>query len=193
MKVGILAIQGDFHAHGKVFDRLGVPWREVVTADQMEGLMGLVIPGGESSTFLKLLDAEFKTAIRNLVERGGAIYGTCAGAILLARKATNPDQEGMGLLDATIERNGYGRQNESFVARPERDDVTGDELPSELVFIRAPIFRELGPDVEVLTTANGLPVYVRQGRVMATTFHPELTEDTSVHARFLKLMEKGSI
>ncbi|MFH2002120.1 MAG: pyridoxal 5'-phosphate synthase glutaminase subunit PdxT [Planctomycetota bacterium] len=192
MKVGILALQGDFLAHGKMFDRLGVPWREVVTSEALKGLKGLVIPGGESTTFLKLLDAEFKSAIRGLVERGGVVYGTCAGAILLARKALNPTQEGMGLLDAVIERNGYGRQGQSFVARPGRDRVEGDEIPSELVFIRAPIFRELGPDVKVLTLAGGLPVYIRQGPIMATTFHPELTTDPSVHMHFLKMMENGA-
>jgi 5'-phosphate synthase pdxT subunit len=186
MKIGILALQGDFLAHGRMLERLGVEWCKVLKAEDFDGIDGLVIPGGESTTLLKLLDDAMKDGIRSLSRRG-AIYGTCAGAILLAKATLNPEQEGLGLLDAVVIRNGYGRQNESFVFRPGEDDVEGEAAPDELVFIRAPLLRHLGPGVEVLAAVKGSPVYVRQGGILATTFHPELTRDTSVHRRFLDL------
>jgi 5'-phosphate synthase pdxT subunit len=204
VKAGILALQGDFHAHGSVFDRLGVAWREVRTAGDFEDIHGLVIPGGESTTLLKLMLPDCRTAVLDLVRRGGCIYGTCAGALLLAREVRNPRQESLGLLDAVLSRNDYGRQNESFVLRreecdPPRDGRPGGRdtppeneaapLPSELVFIRAPRITEVGPKVRVLARARGDPVYVRQANILATTFHPELTSDTAVHAYFLKMME----
>ncbi|MHC4943088.1 MAG: pyridoxal 5'-phosphate synthase glutaminase subunit PdxT, partial [Planctomycetota bacterium] len=185
------ALQGDFSAHGKIFNRLGVSWREVVKPGDFEEIQGLVIPGGESTTFLKLLDEPLKSQIIALAGRGGAIYGTCAGALLLARKVLNPEQAGLGLLDITIKRNGYGRQAESFVCRRGNGQVEGSDAPEELVFIRAPIIQEVGPEVEVLTRVKGAPVFVKQGRIMATTFHPELTADPTIHSRFLQEMEKA--
>lgn len=187
MKIGILALQGDFQAHGRMLERLGVEWCKVLKAEDFDGIDGLVIPGGESTTLLKLLDDAMKAGIRSLSRRG-AIYGTCAGAIVLAKATLNPEQEGLGLLDAVVIRNGYGRQNESFVFRPGEDEVEGEAAPRELVFIRAPVLHDLGPGVEVLATVKGSPVYVRQGNIMATTFHPELTQDESVHRRFLELI-----
>lgn len=208
MKVGILALQGDFHAHGMVFDRLGAPWREVRVAGDFEGLTGLVIPGGESTTLLKLMGADLRAAILDLARRGGCLYGTCAGALLLAREVRNPRQDSLGLLDAVLVRNGYGRQVESFVLREEGytpcgeggaggEDCrpeTGDEIrPAELVFIRAPLIQETGPEVRVLARVKGDPVYVRQGNILATTFHPELTSEVAVHAYFLKMMEASPL
>lgn len=193
-KVGILALQGDFHAHGRVFDRLGVPWQKVTGPKAMEGLGGLVIPGGESTTLLKLLTPDLEERIRAFATGGGAIYGTCAGAILLARRVLNPVQPSLGVMDIEIVRNGYGRQNESFVARQGDQEAAGVRVPSEMVFIRAPIISKTGPKVRILVRVQGLPVYVQEGNLMATTFHPELSADPSVHLRFLDLMtSKGTI
>lgn len=189
MEVGVLALQGDFHAHGRVFEKLGVSWRKVVRPGDFSTLNGLVIPGGESSAFLKLLTPELQEEIPALAARGGVLYGTCAGALLLAREVLNPPQVGLGLLDMVIERNGYGRQNESFVCRKTDAEVEGEDLPEELVFIRAPRIRKVHENVEVLGSVRGEPVFVRSGRVMATTFHPELTDDPSVHQRMLREME----
>lgn len=187
MTVGILALQGDFHAHAAALHALGAPWIEVRTARDMEGIRGLIIPGGESTTLLKLLTPECRDAILRLHATGGALYGTCAGVVLLARAVSHPPQEGLGLLDVEVVRNGYGRQRESFVARPGDPEVEGEVLPPEMVFIRAPRIRRAGPGVRVLARVRGDPVYVVQGRILATTFHPELTGDRSVHARFLLL------
>ncbi|MBU0753674.1 MAG: pyridoxal 5'-phosphate synthase glutaminase subunit PdxT [Planctomycetes bacterium] len=191
MNIGVLALQGDFHAHGRVFEKLGVPWREVARPEDFKDLNGLVIPGGESSTFLKLLTPELKEELLGLAARGGMIYGTCAGALLLAREVLNPRQMGLGLLDMVIERNGYGRQAQSFVCRRDDPEVEGDDLPSELVFIRAPRIRKVHDQVRVLGRVKGEPVYVRHKGIMATTFHPELTDDPSVHLRLVKEIEKA--
>ena len=194
MTVGVLALQGDFQAHGAVLDAMGASWREVRGAEEMRGLTGLLIPGGESTTLLKLLTPEGRAAILDLAARGGAIYGTCAGAVLLARTVFNPSQPGLGLLDADVARNGYGRQKESFVLRPGDPGVEGDEVPEEMVFIRAPRIRRVGPGIQVLVRVKGDPVYVMQENILVTTFHPELTKDRSVHARFLSLAgEKHAI
>lgn len=179
--VGVLALQGDFEAHRKALERLGAKAVEVRTAAQLANCDGLIIPGGESTTMLKLLAAE--NLIAPLREFAGAkpIYGTCAGAILIAKEVTHPEQESLNLMDITVERNGYGRQMHSSIARIE---VKAEE-PMEAVFIRAPIIRSAGAEVEVLAKYGNDPVWVRQGRHMATTFHPELSPDLRVHRRFL--------
>jgi 5'-phosphate synthase pdxT subunit len=183
MKIaGVLALQGDFEAHRKALERAGARAIEVRTADQLAQCDGLVIPGGESTTMLKLLDVE---GLTDAVRRFGShkpIYGTCAGAILLAREVTHPPQPSLDLMDITVERNAYGRQIDSRIARvPVKDD---SEL--EAVFIRAPIIRRVGEGTSVLASYRGDPVWVEQGRHMVTTFHPELTDDPRVHRRFVE-------
>jgi 5'-phosphate synthase pdxT subunit len=180
--VGVLALQGDFEAHRKVVERLGARAVEVRTAGQLEQCDGLIVPGGESTTMLRLMDEEQLTPAVKRFAESKPVYGSCAGAILLAREVLHPAQPSLGLMDLTIERNAYGRQVDSRIARVATSD--GGEL--EAVFIRAPIIRRAGEGSEVLASYNGDPVWVEQGRHMVTTFHPELTEDTRVHRRFLE-------
>jgi 5'-phosphate synthase pdxT subunit len=188
--VGILAVQGDYEAHGQTLNRLGVEHRKVVRAADLEGLDGLILPGGESSTMLKFLEQEgLRAAIEDYAKEGGAIFGTCAGVILLAKEVKNPAQESLGLADLTVVRNAYGRQLSSHVA--EGHTKLSDE-PLEMVFIRAPVIERVGAGVEVLAEYQGRPVLVREGRVLAATFHPELTEDPSVHQTFLKMIPNGA-
>ena len=185
MIIGVLAVQGDFEAHRRVLESLGAETREVRTPADLEGLDALVLPGGESSTHLKILQEEgLFGAVRSFGERGGAIFGTCAGAILLAREVKNPEQASLGLVDMTVLRNGYGRQLQSEVRRGR--SALKDE-PLEMVFIRAPVIERVGREVDVLAEDGGKPVLVRQGRVLAATFHPELTSDPAVHKYFLEL------
>lgn len=190
MNIGILAIQGDFEAHGKILERLGVHPSFIRATADLHGLDGIILPGGESSTHLKFLEGEgLDDSLRAAAARGVAIFGTCAGAILLAKEVRNPPQSSLGLLDATVSRNGYGRQVDSDV-RFGNSKLSAN--PLEMVFIRAPIFDALGPGVEVLAECDGRPVMVRQGRVLAATFHPELTEDCTVHQYFLQLVTSRS-
>jgi 5'-phosphate synthase pdxT subunit len=179
-------LQGDFEAHGRALEKLDAPWVTVTLARQLAELSGLVIPGGESTTILKLLTPEMRDGMLEMHRRGVPIYGTCAGTILLAREVLNPPQASLGLLDAVVERNGYGRQLESAILRRGDPGVEGEAVPSEMVFIRAPVIRSTGPGVRVLASVDGRPVFIEQGSVMATTFHPELTGDTAVHLRFLE-------
>ncbi len=190
MKAGILAVQGDFEAHAQMLARLGAETRLVRAPAELEGLDALVLPGGESTTHLKFLTEEgLFDGIRRFAERGGALFGTCAGAILLAREVKNPPQASLGLADIVVARNAYGRQLASEV----RFGTTKlKREPLEMVFIRAPIIEQVGKDVEVLAESKGHPVLVRQGRVLAATFHPELTADTTVHEYFLRLAGKSS-
>jgi 5'-phosphate synthase pdxT subunit len=175
---GVLALQGDFAAHGGAFSALGVPVREVRRVAELEGLGGLMIPGGESTTLLNLMrDEPWFFALRRFHEAGGVLAGTCAGAILLSREV-RPNQPSLALLDAVIERNAYGRQVDSFQARVDAPALGGQV---EGVFIRAPRFRALFPEVRVLARHAGEPVLVQQGRVVAGTFHPELTGSRSLH------------
>ena len=193
--VGVLALQGDFEAHGRALRRAaqaaGVECevREVRKPSELDGLQGLVLPGGESTTLLKLMaPLDLGRAIaRFTTEQGGRLFATCAGAILISREVRNPAQASLGLLDAVIERNAYGRQVDSFIAelRPEAGTGLGD-APLEAVFIRAPRFVELGPGVDVLARQDGDAVLVRQGPILAATFHPEMTQDPRVHALFLR-------
>lgn len=180
--VGILALQGDFEAHRKALERAGARVVEVRTAEQMEVCDGLILPGGESTTMLKLLGIE--NLLEPLREFGARkpLFGTCAGAILLAREVLHTAQASLGLMDIAVERNAYGRQIDSHIAKIDLDQ--GGEL--EAVFIRAPIIRRTGPQARVLARHNGDPVWVEDGLHMATTFHPELTPDPRVHEYFVK-------
>ncbi len=191
MKIGVLAVQGDFAAHGRVLEQLGVPWCEVRHPEQLREISGLILPGGESTTMLKfLLEEGFLEPLQDFARRGGAFFGTCAGAILLAREVTNPRQPSLGFLDISVQRNAYGRQINSFVDRV-LSPAFGPP-PLEMVYIRAPIITRVGPGVHVLAEHGGHPVLVEQGRCLAATFHPELTEDRRVHERFLRLVEAAS-
>lgn len=181
---GVLALQGDFAAHAAALRDVGVPVREVRRARDVAGLSGLALPGGESSTLLNLMqDEPWFSALERLHEEGGAFLGTCAGAILLAREV-QPAQPSLGFLDATVVRNAYGRQVDSFQARL---DAPALGEPLEAIFIRAPRLRGLGPAVEVLARLGEEPVLVRQGRVLAATFHPELTRSRRLHRLFVEL------
>jgi 5'-phosphate synthase pdxT subunit len=188
MTVGVLAIQGDYEAHKNVLKRLGVNVTLVRKPEQLDAIDAIVIPGGESSTFLNFLaERGFLDKLRDFVSAKPA-FGTCAGAILLAKEVENPPQQSLGVLDIRIRRNAYGRQIDSSIR--ESETKLGDK-PLEMVFIRAPKITGTGKEVEVLATANGDPVLVRQGKVMAATFHPELSNDTRVHEAFLKLVKNG--
>jgi pyridoxal 5'-phosphate synthase pdxT subunit len=184
--VGVLALQGDFEAHGRALARAGVTAREVRTAEEILGSSGLVVPGGESTTLWKLMEGTgIAEAIRTLARRGDPLLATCAGAILVSAQIRNPDREGLGLLDATVVRNAYGRQPDSAVVR--LDDLDRDVLggePMEAVFIRAPRFTRTGPGVEVLARRGEDPVLLRQGNLLAATFHPELSGDDRVQRLF---------
>jgi 5'-phosphate synthase pdxT subunit len=180
--VGILALQGDFEAHAKAIGKAGGLAREVRTREEMAECDGLILPGGESSTMLKLLEYENLLEPLRAFGEQKPIYGTCAGAILLAKGVSHPAQTSLGLMDIDVERNGYGRQIDSRIARL---DLNGDGT-FEAVFIRAPIIRRAGNDVRVIAKYNGDPVWAEQGRHMVTTFHPELTGDVRLHRRFLE-------
>jgi 5'-phosphate synthase pdxT subunit len=182
--VGILAIQGDYAMHAKMLDRIASPWKLVKHASELEEVSGLIMPGGESTTMLKFLDGEgVGEAIKRFAGLGQPVFGTCAGAILLACEVSNPPQESLGLLDITIERNAYGRQVDSSVRKGECPEISGE--PVEMVFIRAPIIRRVGHGVRVLGRCDGLPVLVEQGNLLAATFHPELTQDETLHRYFV--------
>lgn len=185
--IGVLALQGDFEAHVDALRRAGFAAREVRGADEILKSRGLVLPGGESTTFRKLMDGTgIEDAIRTVARRGDPVLGTCAGAILLARDVQGPPSQGLGLLPMTIVRNAYGRQLDSSIVR--LTDVAPGALgeePLEAVFIRAPRIVAVDPFVEVLARRDGDPVLVRKGNVTAATFHPELTDDRRVFDLFL--------
>ncbi|HWZ46517.1 MAG TPA: pyridoxal 5'-phosphate synthase glutaminase subunit PdxT [Candidatus Saccharimonadales bacterium] len=188
MKIGVLAIQGDYEAHQSVLERLGADVVLVRKAEQLDLIDAIVIPGGESSTFLNFLSEHgFLEKLRAFVLAKPA-FGTCAGAILLAKEVENPPQISLGALDIRVRRNAYGRQLESSIQSLQ---TKLGEKPLEMVFIRAPKIVNTGQGVEVLASEGGLPVLVRQGRAMACTFHPELSNDTRVHEAFLALVRNG--
>jgi 5'-phosphate synthase pdxT subunit len=190
MKIGILAIQGDYEAHARVLDRLRVEHTFVRAPGDLAGLSGIILPGGESSTHIKVMTEEgLFDALKKFAADGGAFFGTCAGAILLAREVHGPSQASLALLDISVLRNGYGRQLASDVHMA---PTTLRDQPVEMVFIRAPIIESVGKGVEILAEDAGHPVLVRQGRILASTFHPELTDDTTVHEHFLKLARNGA-
>jgi pyridoxal 5'-phosphate synthase pdxT subunit len=190
MKIGILAIQGDFEAHAAMLQKLGAETIEVRTTDDLVGCDGLVLPGGESTTQLQFLQEEgLYDAIRKFADEDGAIFGTCAGTILLATKVKNPPQDSLKLLNMTVLRNGYGRQLQSDVFfAPSKLK----KEPLEMVFIRGPIIEKAAPDIRVLASFQGKPALVEKGHILAATFHPELTGDTTVHEHFLKLASNGN-
>jgi 5'-phosphate synthase pdxT subunit len=184
MMIGVLALQGDFAAHARALAAAGAEPREVRHVAALQGLAGLLIPGGESTTLLNLMrDEPWLDEVRRFHAQGGALFGTCAGAILLAREVRSPTQPSLALLDAVVERNAYGRQLDSFEAALDAPRLGGSVRG---VFIRAPRFVALWPEVEVLARRGAEPVLVRQGRVLAATFHPELTEEARVHRYFLE-------
>jgi 5'-phosphate synthase pdxT subunit len=189
MKIGVLALQGDFDAHRRRLEELGAEVVLVRKPDQLDEIDGLVIPGGESGTFLKLLGEAGFAKLREFVH-AKPTFGTCAGAILLAREVENPKQAGLGAIDIRIRRNAYGRQIDSSIREGRLIEKNDADSPLEMVFIRAPNIERIGPGVEVIATegSNRDPVAVLQGTVMAATFHPELSEDTRVHRAFLDLV-----
>jgi len=196
MTIGVLALQGDFDAHRLRLQQLGADVVLVRKPEQLDTIDGLVIPGGESGTFLKLLGEEGFARLKNFV-RTKPTFGTCAGAILLATEVENPAQKGLGALNIRIRRNAYGRQVDSsiregtFTAHNRSGDPHDGALRDsslEMVFIRAPKIVHVGEGVEILATEGADPVAVRQGRAMAATFHPELSADTRVHQVFLDLV-----
>jgi pyridoxal 5'-phosphate synthase pdxT subunit len=190
MKIGILAIQGDFQAHAAMLQKLGAETVEVRTVDDLAGCDGLILPGGESTTQLQFLQEEgLYDAIRKFAADDGAIFGTCAGAILLATTVKNPPQDSLKLLDMTVLRNAYGRQlaSDVFFAPSKLK-----KEPLEMVFIRGPIIDKIAPGITVLASFQGKPALVEKGHLLAATFHPELTGDTTVHEHFLKLASNGN-
>jgi len=188
MTIGVLALQGDFDAHRRRLEELGADVVLVRKAEDFDHIDGLVIPGGESTTFLKLLPKPVFDKLRDFVHTRPT-FGTCAGAIMLARHVTNPDQPGLNALDITVERNAYGRQIDSTILHAP-SALGGD--PLEMVFIRAPRIQRVGEGIEVLARRGDDPVLVRKGSVMAATFHPELSDDPRVHAEFLRLVQNGA-
>ncbi|MEP7041397.1 MAG: pyridoxal 5'-phosphate synthase glutaminase subunit PdxT [Chloroflexota bacterium] len=188
-RIGILALQGDVREHANALREVGADPIEVRLPRDLVGLDGLILPGGESTTMRKLIDLYgLREPIQALARGGAALYGTCAGMILLANRIADGDEPVLQLLDITVQRNAYGRQLDSFEADLEFPSL-GDE-PLHGVFIRAPVVSEVGPDVEILARdPDGRPIAVRQGRVMATAFHPELTGDRRLHRLLLELIE----
>jgi 5'-phosphate synthase pdxT subunit len=184
--IGVLAIQGDFDAHARALRRAGANAIEIRRADELRAIDGLILPGGESTTMLKFIEEEeFARPITDFAYGGKPIFGTCAGAILLAREVYNPTQASLGLIDIAVERNAYGRQVDSFIASVE-ESFDGRAL--EAVFIRAPKIREVGGNVEVLARLNSEPVLVRERSIVCSTFHPELTADDRVHRLFVEIV-----
>ena len=192
-KIGVLALQGDFDAHRRRLEELGAQVVLVKKPEQLDEIDGLVIPGGESGTFLKLLGPAGFEKLKQFV-RLKPTFGTCAGAILLASEVENPPQAGLGALNIRVRRNAYGRQIDSSIREGKlvRDlDGRLNVSPLEMVFIRAPKISHLGEEVEVLATEGNDPVVVRQGSAVAATFHPELSDDPRIHQLFLNLIQNG--
>jgi 5'-phosphate synthase pdxT subunit len=187
MKIGVLAVQGDVREHLKALARLGVEPRPVLKPEHLAGLSGIVLPGGESTAMWRLMRATgLAEALREELAGGLPAFGTCAGMILLAKEITNWPETFFGVLDIAVERNATGRQVDSFETRLSVDGL--GEVPA--VFIRAPLVRRVGKGVEILSTWEGQPVMVRQGHLLAASFHPELTGDTRVHEYFLNMCRK---
>lgn len=183
--IGVLALQGAFEVHARRLAELGAITSLIRRPDQLAALDALVIPGGESTTFLKHLEREgFYDTLDTFVHTK-PIFGTCAGCILLAKDVTNPTQRSFGVLDIAVERNAYGRQNDSAILTADTALRGG---PLEMIFIRAPRITRIGPEVATLATRDGSPTLIRQGRLLAATFHPELTADTRVHQLFLDIV-----
>ena len=192
MTLGVLAIQGDFLEHIQTLDRLGVRSREIRMPGQLDEIDGLIIPGGESTTIVQLIDIYgFRTKLTEKVESGLPVWGTCAGMIVIADELTNHRPEPLHLMDINVSRNAFGRQVDSF----EIDLLIGgiEGPPFRCVFIRAPVVNSIGADVRVLARLpDDRPIAVRQGNLLGTSFHPELTDDTRVHELFVKIVEDAS-
>jgi 5'-phosphate synthase pdxT subunit len=187
MKIGVLALQGDFDAHRRRLEELGAEVVLVKKPEQLDSIDGLVIPGGESGTFLKLLGEQGFAKLKDFV-KAKPTFGTCAGAILLATEVENPQQKGLGALNIRIRRNAYGRQVDSSIREGRFIQDKLGASPMEMVFIRAPKIEHVGEGVEIIATEGADPVAVRQGRSMAATFHPELSDDPRIHQAFLDLV-----
>ena len=191
MKIGVLALQGDFALHVKALEGCDVEAIEVRKPEQLTDLDGLVIPGGESTTLLKLMDEwRFVSALEKFHAAGKPMFGTCAGLILLARGVDNPRQFSLGLIDVDVERNSYGRQRESFEVRGTAV-LDGAPATIDMMFIRAPRIRRVGEGVEVLARQNGDPVMARQGTVLVATFHPEVIGEQKIHRYFCDMVREA--
>jgi 5'-phosphate synthase pdxT subunit len=186
MRIGVLALQGDFDAHRRRLAELGAEVVLVKKSEQLNDIDGLVIPGGESGTFLKLLGEDGFAKLKDFALTKPT-FGTCAGCILLAKEVENPPQAGLGALDITVRRNAYGRQIDSSIREGR---FLGE--PIEMVFIRAPKIERVGAGVEVIATEGKDPVLVRKGKTLAATFHPELSDDPRIHKYFLELVANGA-
>ncbi len=186
--IGVLAIQGNYASHAQALTEAGATPIEVRKPDQLAGIDGLVLPGGESTTMLKFLEKHGFFAALQQFCASKPVFGTCAGAILLAREVLNPPQRSLGVLDAIVERNAYGRQVDSAILTAQTTLSGG---PLEMVFIRAPRIVSVGPGVEVMAQREGFPTLVRQGQWMAATFHPELSRDRRVHRLFVASVKKS--
>jgi 5'-phosphate synthase pdxT subunit len=186
--IGVLALQGAFEVHARRLAELGATTTLVRKPDQLASLDALVIPGGESTTFLKHLERAGFYDVLNAFVHTHPTFGTCAGCILLAKDVENPTQPSFGVLDITVQRNAYGRQNDSAILTSETSLPGG---PLEMVFIRAPRITRLGPNIETLATRDDSPTLIRQGNLLAATFHPELSEDTRVHQLFLDIVRRS--
>jgi len=184
-RIGVLAIQGDFDAHAAALREVGAEAVLVRKPEELAGVDGLVIPGGESTTFLKFLERDGFLIVLQEFVRSKPTFGTCAGCILLAKEVAHPAQQSLGVLDVTVQRNAYGRQIDSVIETFETKLPGG---PLEMVYIRAPRILKTGHDVKVLAEREGFPVLVEQGKILAATFHPELSADRRVHARFVGLV-----
>jgi len=190
LRIGVLALQGDFALHVKALKDCAVEPVEVRKPEQLADLDGLVIPGGESTTLLKLMDEwGFVPALEKFHAAGKPMFGTCAGLILLAREVDNPRQSSLGLIDVDVERNAYGRQRESFEAHGTAV-LDGTATPIEMMFIRAPRIRRVGESVEVLARQGGDPVMARQGTVLVATFHPEVIGEQAIHRYFCDMVRR---
>ena len=190
--VGVLAIQGDFLEHRQMLDRLAVQTREIRLPHELDNVDGLIIPGGESTTIAQLIDIyDFRSVLKQKADSGMPVWGTCAGMIVIASRLTDQRPEPLHLMDIEVSRNAFGRQVDSFEAELEIEDLNGP--PFRAVFIRAPVVSRLGESVKVLATLqDGRPVAVRQGHLLATAFHPELTDDPRVHELFLRIIQEAA-
>jgi len=186
--IGVLAIQGDYAAHVQALEEAGANAVLVRKPEQLSGLDGLILPGGESTTFLKFLERDGFLADLAAFVRSKPTFGTCAGCILLADEVLHPQQESLAVLHATVERNAYGRQIDSSIEQGPSKLPGG---PLEMVYIRAPRITRVGPDVEVLAERDSFPVLVRQGNLLAATFHPELSSDRRIHRLFVEMVQQA--
>ncbi|MFC5864929.1 pyridoxal 5'-phosphate synthase glutaminase subunit PdxT [Acidicapsa dinghuensis] len=193
-RIGVLALQGDYERHATALEEAGAHPSLVKTAEALTDLDGLILPGGESTTMLKFLDRNSLFDALQGFTRHKPVFGTCAGAILLARQVSHPAQRSLGILDIAVERNAYGDQRDSAILTLDAEipPATGPE-PVECVFIRAPRIASVGSDVKVLASRDGFPVLIEQGHTMAATFHPELSADRRIHNRFVSLVKSAKI